>query len=533
MHRRSFLGLAVISVLVPSAWISGLASVKGKALDAWSRFVRGRGFSRPSTVETTVLEVTTAPVTVFGQQIERGTIRQRNGRRGYSTARSHGVDVVIVNQLAVPTSVHWHGLIPPNQLDGVPYVTQPPIPPGETLRVFFPLEQSGTFWMHSHYGLQIQEFVAEPLLISGDDPGDSTDHDVTVMLRDFSYTPADQILQNILSGHRGGATLMAQSLAGFQWKKPRMLLTQGWDSARQRFAWREGLGALMQPDVIYDALLANERTLDDPQVIDVQPGESIRLRFIAGSAFMNFFLDLGELEGQLLSTDANPVEPIWGSVFQLAIAQRLDLRVVLPDRPGVFPVLALGEQSNLRCGVILRCGLRTPVPGMPHQVDQWTGRLDLSQEQQLMSSTPLASKAADVVIPVDLSGPVSPYRWGLNGKSYPYRDPYWVDEGQRVEIEFTNSTPMGHPMHLHGHEFQITAIDGQPVHGALRDTVMVPKGQSCRIAFDANHPGIWGFHCHIGYHHVRGMFNVLAYRNANLRWWDPAASALENLGFPQ
>ena len=93
---------------------------------------------------------------------------------------------------------------------------------------------------------------------------------------------------------------------------------------------------MMAPDVIYDALLANERSLDDPQIIDVEPGETVAIRWIAGGAFMNYFLDLGELEAELLRTDANPVEPIKGSVFQLALAQRLTLRVTMPETPGCF-----------------------------------------------------------------------------------------------------------------------------------------------------------------------------------------------------
>ena len=128
-------------------------------------------------------------------------------------------------------------------------------------------------------------------------------------------------------------------------------------------------------------------------------------------------------------------------------------------------------------------------------------------------------RPADNTIPIALTGPAPQYTWGLNDRFYPYRDPYWVERGQRVEMVFSNPTPMGHPMHLHGHEFQILEINGEPLAGALRDTVLVPKGGTCRVAFDANNPGVWAFHCHIAYHHVRGMFNVVAYRSADLSWW--------------
>ena len=532
MLRRSFLQLGVLGALVGSTSLELFRQARAKARLSWERFISQPAFQRPRNSETVVLEVTTAPITVLGQSVVRGCIRQIDGQRGYTTTQTKGINLELINQLPVPTTVHWHGLILPNAMDGVPFVTQPPIPPGQRQRIHYSLVQNGTFWMHSHYGLQTQSFVAEPFVILSEEQEGWADRTLTVMLRDFSFTPASQILDNVIAGERGGGTAMAKRLADFDWKKPRPLLSQHWDAESQRFGWKQEEGSLMMaPDVVYDALLANERSLDAPQIIDVEPGETVAIRWIAASAFMSFFLDLGELEGELLRTDANPVEPIAGSVFQLALAQRLTLRIKVPEKPGVFPLLALGERSNLRCGVVLRSNSRLRVPALAPQSDQWSGRLDFTQDKQLRAQTPLAPRSADNTIPVALTGPAPKYTWGLNHRFYPYRDPYWVEEGQRVEMVFSNPTPMGHPMHLHGHEFQILEIDGQPIAGPKRDTVYVPTGGTCRIAFDANNPGIWAFHCHITYHHVRGMFNVVAYRSADLRWWQPAGFSHEYLPF--
>lgn len=533
MHRRSVLRLGLLAAALGSSTQSWISRARAKAQDSWERFVSQASFRRPLNRNTTVLEISTEPITVLGRTVQRGCIRQRNGQRGYITRREQGVDLELVNQLPVPTTVHWHGLILPNPMDGVPYVTQPPIPPGERQRIHYPLQQDGTFWMHSHYGLQTQSFVAEPFVILSEEQEQWADQTVTVTLRDFSFTPANTILSNIVAGKRGGDTAMARSLQDFDWQQPRPLLTQQWDAAAERFSWQRKPGRLMLPDVVYDALLANERSLDAPQVIEARPGETVAIRWIAASAFMNFFLDLGELEGELLRTDANPVEPIRGSVFQLAIAQRLTLRVRLPETPGVFPLLACGEQSNLRCGVVLRTAPGQAIPNLAPQTQQWTGRLDFTQDKQLRAKQPLTKKRADNTIPVALTGPAPQYRWGLNDRFYPYRDPYWVEEGERVEMVFSNATPMGHPMHLHGHEFQVIEIDEEAFSGPMRDTVLVPKGGSCRIAFDAVHPGLWAFHCHISYHHIRGMFNVLAYRSADLSWWDPSGFVHEQLTFDQ
>ena len=532
MFRRSFLQLGLLGTVIGSLSMELFRTTRAKAQSSWKRFISQPTFQRPRNSDTVVLEVATAPITVLGRSVERGCIRQVDGQRGYTTSQDKGINLELINQLPVPTTVHWHGLILPNAMDGVPFVTQPPIPPGQRQRIHYPLVQNGTFWMHSHYGLQTQDYVAEPFVILDNEQEQWADRTITVMLRDFSFTPANQILNNVVAGERGGGTAMARTLADFNWKQSRPLLSQQWDDNNQRFHWKQEPGLLMMaPDVIYDALLANERSLDDPQIIDVKPGETVAIRWVAGSAFMSFFLDLGDLEGELLRTDANPVEPIRGSVFQLALAQRLTLRVKVPETPGVFPLLALGERSNLRCGVVLRSNPQLDVPDLAPQTDQWTGRLDFTQDRQLRAQRPLAPRAADNTIPVALTGPAPKYTWGLNDRFYPYRDPYWVEKGQRVEMVFTNPTPMGHPMHLHGHEFQILEIDGNPLDGPMRDTVYVPKGGTCRIAFDANNPGIWAFHCHIAYHHVRGMFNVVAYRSADLDWWDPSGFGHEHLPF--
>ncbi len=136
-------------------------------------------------------------------------------------------------------------------MDGVPFVTQPPIPPGQSLRIHYPLVQNGTFWRHSNYGLQTQSYVAEPFVILDQEQELWADRTVTVMLRDFSFTPASQILDNVIAGERGGGTAMSKCLADFAWHQPRTLLAQQWDPATQRFGRKQEKGVLMlAPDVV-------------------------------------------------------------------------------------------------------------------------------------------------------------------------------------------------------------------------------------------------------------------------------------------
>jgi FtsP/CotA-like multicopper oxidase with cupredoxin domain len=107
---------------------------------------------------------------------------------------------------------------------------------------------------------------------------------------------------------------------------------------------------------------------------------------------------------------------------------------------------------------------------------------------------------------------MKPYAWSMDGQIWPHITPLKVKHGQRVEFELLNRTMMAHPIHLHGHAFQVVAIDGRPLQGAVRDTVLVmPRGGRVRIAFDADNPGRWAFHCHNLYHMQTGMMTEVRY----------------------
>jgi FtsP/CotA-like multicopper oxidase with cupredoxin domain len=263
-------------------------------------------------------------------------------------------------------------------------------------------------------------------------------------------------------------------------------------------------------DIDYDAFLANDRTLADPEVVQVGRSGRVRLRAINGASSSQFWVDLGELSGTVVAVDGFPVHPVAGRRFPLAIAQRLDILVDLPGS-GAFPILARLEGSHQRTGIALA------TPGARIARIHETGLdptqpVDNSLETQLSALTPLTSRKPDLVHRIVLSGGMKPYAWNLNGQYWPHIEPLMLAKGKRVEIELMNLSTMAHPMHLHGHAFQVTAVDGQPINGAIRDTVLVtPMRGSVRIAFDADNPGRWAFHCHNLYHMVTGMMTEFRY----------------------
>jgi FtsP/CotA-like multicopper oxidase with cupredoxin domain len=270
-----------------------------------------------------------------------------------------------------------------------------------------------------------------------------------------------------------------------------------------------GMAGMDLNDVQYDAFLANDRTLADPEIVRVDRGGRVRLRIINGASSSQFWIDLGDLTGRVVATDGHAVQPVPGRLFPIAMAQRLDILIDLPAA-GTFPILARLEGSVLQTGIILA----TAGARISRIADgtQAAPAIDNSLEARLAAAEPLAARAADIVHTIALGGGMKPYAWSMNGEYWPHITPLMLNQGQRIEIELVNRTMMAHPIHLHGHVFQVVAIDGRPLRGAVRDTVLVSPGGRVRIAFDADNPGRWAFHCHNLYHMETGMMTELRYQ---------------------
>jgi len=486
--------------------------------------------------ETVKLFARESVITVRGRTVKVTAVTQSNGEHGYSPEKATGFHVEVVNQLPVPASIHWHGLILPNLMDGVPFVTQDPIPPGGFRRYDFPLKQSGSYWMHSHYGLQEQQLLSAPMVIRSPPQSKVADAEFTVMLSDFSFTSPQDILKGLMGKTQGMKEKPQEK--GMPDSKPmgvsdqkESLVVQQWDAASKRLVAREVQAAAPDIDVKYDALLANRRTIDNPQVFEVKPGQSVLLRVMGAASASNFFIDTGKLDATIIATDGEDVQPLKGNFFQLSTAQRLDLLVTIPQTGGVFPVFALGEGSTLQAGVLLATpGAKISKRAWAIRAQQKMGGLDNTQEIRLVAKQPLPERPVQRSLPSVLGGNMMTYTWTINGASYPNRNSLNVKEGERVELVISNTTGMSHPMHLHGHVFEVTEIDGQKIAGAKRDTILVPPKSTIKVIFDANDPGVWAYHCHILYHLATGMFTVLKYDNADTKFWKPdnTPTELEN-----
>ena len=175
-------------------------------------------------------------------------------------------------------------------------------------------------------------------------------------------------------------------------------------------------------------------------------------------------------------------------------------------------MLAVLEGERNQTGVILAAG-NAPIARIQELANAPAAAATLDLESRLRATNPLKPRNADRVHTLNLTGDMAKYIWSINGVAWnPSVPPLPIANGERVELILVNQTGMPHPMHLHGHEFQVVEIDGNRFSGAVRDTVLVPPGRRVVIAFDANNsPGTWAFHCHLLYHLDAGMFTTFRY----------------------
>lgn len=462
-RRRLLTGAAALAVAAPPFFSQAIAQTPARRL----------------LIERRVIEVRGRAASVFG-------LRQPDGRHGLVLEPGERFLVDLENRCGEETVIHWHGQTPPYAQDGVADAARPTLAVGETRRYDF-APRPGSHWMHSHHGLQEQLLMAAPLIVRTAADRAADVQDVVVLLHDFTFAdPAE-----VLAGLTGGGSMDHSAHGGGH--------GQGHGGTTA-----PGAQALDLNDVEYDAYLANDRTLDDPEVFRVDRGGRVRLRLINGATSTAFLVDLGALTGVVVAVDGNPVAPAAARVFPMTMGQRLDILIELPATGGAFPVLAVREGDRKRTGFVLATPGAT-VGKLAGEADAAAPPVDLSLERRLTAAAPLGRRAADAVFTIRLTGSMSPYVWTIDGAPFGRHRPLAAPLGARVEIDMINETDMAHPMHLHGFHFQVVGLNGAAQAGAVRDTVLVPVGGAVRVAFDADNPGRWPLHCHNLLHMATGM----------------------------
>ncbi|WP_339108580.1 multicopper oxidase domain-containing protein [Thioclava sp. GXIMD4216] len=474
--------------------------------------VKAQGAAHSLKATTRTLEVNGRAATVMGLVNAQGT-------QGLTLAPGERFRVDLTNDLDMETIIHWHGQIPPNAQDGAPN-TNPMLEVGE-IRAYDFAPRAGTFWMHSHVPQHELGLLAAPLIVRSAEEQAEDRREVVMFLHDFSFLAPEEVLDQLAGGHMEGHDMSGHQMGGGSAPLSHQTMSHGnmsgmdMSSMTMDHSSESGMDhmsgmAMDLNDFEFDAYLANDRTLDDPEVVTVEKGGRVRLRVINGSSMTAYWLDLGALEGALVAVDGEQVQPVAGSRFPISPAQRMDILVDLPAQSGAYPVLAKREGSTKQTGLVLAsAGATIAKLSGDAETETPAATQDLDLEYRLRAVQSLPAREVSRHHDVMLGGSMDPYRWTINGQVWANHAPIPVIHGERVEMTFHNMSMMAHPMHLHGHVFQVVAINGRRFAGARRDTVVVPPMSMVTIAFDAGETARWMLHCHHMGHLATGMMTEL------------------------
>lgn len=397
------------------------------------------------------------------------------------------LETTVRNDVSEGTTIHWHGVPVPNPMDGVPDVTQQPIAPGETFTYKFRAEPAGTYFYHSHVGLQLDRGLLAPLVIEEQDPHVEYDREYTVVVDDYldqEPRPLSEVGsgQGPMGGGRGGRG----GRGGMGGGGP---------------GGGGNMGQMGDRRPLYAGLLINGRLPTDPQAFTVREGERVRLRFVNAGSATAFQVRAAGHEMAVTHADGRPVEPVTVDSFVFGAGERYDA-IIEADNPGTWEIRANavnGGEPPARA--LLQYDGSSGSPSAPSSGGRQLEYGDLRALSPLDGIDGSPDRRFDLTLSAGRGGS---YEWLIDGQAYPDADPLHVSEGDHVRVRMVNRSPVIHPMHLHGHFFQ--------VGNAVKDTVVVP-GHMGRVTFDfvADNPGDWLFHCHNLYHLEAGMARVLRY----------------------
>ncbi len=485
-----------------------------------------------------------------------------------------GQDAVIrvTNQLkGESTSIHWHGLILPFHMDGVPGVSFAGIGAGETFEYRFPVRQNGTYWYHSHTAAQEQLGVYGPLII---DPADGDpfryDREYLVVLgdwlsgdpmamvaklqKDSSYSNYQRRTVGDFIGDASKDGLKATLAERWQWGKMRMDPTDIADITGNHFTFlMNGLA----PGSNWTGLFRS--------------GERVRLRFINASAVTFFDVRIPGVPMTIVQADGQNVKPVTVDEFRIGIAETYDV-IVQPKGADAYTIYAesMDRSGYARGTLAVREGLSAAIPerrkrtartmadmgmamtggdampgmkmpddgpmaggGAMHGPDKHgpgnsvvamapanrLGEPGIGLEgmpwrvlvyNDLQSLKPgTDSRSPEREIEIHATGNMERYMWSFDGKKYSEAmAPIAFNYGERLRFTWVNDTMMEHPLHLHGMFMELD--NGHGAHKPRKHTIILKPGEKLSSEITVDAPGLWAFHCHVLYHMEVGMFRVVS-----------------------
>lgn len=486
LSRRHFLAAALAGAALTACARNDVAPAPARPDAGLAEAIARTEAARPHTGRTVTARLRAAPgdLDLGGPVVRSPAYDDRVAGPLLRANVGDELAVTVTNGLDHPTSVHWHGIALRNDMDGAAPAT-PEIAAGAAFTYRFTSPVPGTYWAHPHSGLDTDYGLYLPVLI--DDPAEPGDHDAEwiVVLDDWTT---------------GVGPDPHQIFDGLRSRRMSMHGMPGMGGARSALLGGDG------GDVSYPYYLVNGRIPSAPTAFTAKPGQRLRLRIINAAADTAFRVALAGHVMTVTHTDGFPTEPVDTDAVLLGMGERYDVLVTAAD--GVFPLAALAEGKDGAARALLRTGAGSD-PGTDFRPAELAGRVATAAALTAAASVRLAPKAPDADLQAVLSGGMMGYDWRINGRPFTDAVPLTVHENERAVLRFVNQSMMWHPMHLHGHTFEVLRSDGAP--GPRKDTVIVEPMQSVAVAFDADNPGVWMLHCHNGYHMDAGMMTTLEY----------------------
>lgn len=553
--------------LLRRSGIVGAAVVTGNALPAWAAPVSsGRAEQQTLSGEDITLRLSKGTIEIGKKPAHAVMINGTVPGPQLHLKQGQKLRLTLINELDEETSLHWHGLLVPFQMDGVPGVSFPGIGPRSSFTYEFTVTQAGTYWYHSHSGLQELMGCYAPIVIeSAEATPPMRDH--VVMLSDHSFVHPAHILR-MLKVDPGHYNRQPETLAGLLAGKELKL--------SDRLEWAK---MRMDPTDISDvtgavlSYLVNGHGPADNWTGLFTPGEKVRLRFINAAAMTVFDVRIPGLALNVVAADGQDVRPIEVDEFQISPGETYDV-VISPNEPRAYTIAAEAmDRSGMARGTLApRAGMVAPVPrlrerplltmkdmGMdmamggdahggnsmkamnmrdgslapqvklgpgveminPMPMDRTgdpglgldkTGHRVLTYRDLVADALNPDTRAAAREIELHLTGNMDRYMWSIDGKTMSEaHDPIPMRAGERVRMTLINDSMMAHPIHLHGHIFEL--VTGHGDRSPRKHTVNVLPGG--KVSFDLTAlPGDWAFHCHLFLHMAMGMMRIVQVRPA-------------------
>jgi FtsP/CotA-like multicopper oxidase with cupredoxin domain len=454
-------------------------------------------------------------------------------------------EIHVHNRMHMETSIHWHGLILPNEQDGVPYLTTAPIKAHSTHIYKFPIVQNGTYWYHSHTMLQEQSGMYGAFIIHKRNVPSSLERaegevEQVILLSDWTNENPHQIQRSLHNATDWYAVKKGSTQSYGE------ALVKGYLGTKFVNEWKRML-AMDVADVYYDQFWTNgKQTAVNP---NFKAGQKVRLRIINGASSSYFWLQYAGGKMTVVATDGIDVNPVEVDRMIIAVAETYDVIVTIPEN-GSYEFKATAEDRTSFTSLFLGQGKGVEAPDLPklnyfegmkmmNGMMKTSGKMDdmgmqMSLQQMDMNAvmyqekwdtlttlnyamlkSPVKTTLPNVPfreLTFELTGNMNRYIWTLDNKTVSETDKILIKQGENIRIILYNGSMMRHPIHLHGHFFRV--LNGQGEYSPLKNVLDIMPMERDTIEFHASEKyGDWYFHCHILYHMMAGMGRIFRYEN--------------------